>query len=527
MAANKFTHLPNDTINYYILSSDIKVFPTAYRGKTGDNKHINVESMLSTESSLRHLSPEIANRAYIISWEGRNAADGLLCCSIGGYYFEIKIKESDLTIDNTTYNKLWIYTTQKALSETSADDIEYTTKLGSWKEAENSTSSNVVYEDILDYGINDVFYFTGLKFSATAPSSAESKNVYCLNLTITNSKRPVAINYTKIESSNSDEHIGGSIFDGTNDQNEIVIGALRLNNPNNKVTGSYSIAAGSSTEVTGNNSIAIGEGTKANYNNQFVFGKYNDSADGYAELVGWGTSSERKNIRSLDTNGNQALRGALTTTDLLTPTANSGTIGTNSKRWNYLFVNNADITTNLTIGSNATIIPNGKISGNLIPTDNERALGSSTYKWKTAYITTLNSTTISASSISATTFTGDLTGNATSATKATKDGSDNVITTSYGTSLSHPKDSSDNDIMNQISLMDNDTIKTALNTITINDVSHATNADNATNDANGGPITKYAHVKYGTGTTSTSATTDSNLKITKSGNNLYIWTESI
>lgn len=60
-----------------------------------------------------------------------------------------------------------------------------------------------------------------------------------------------------------------------------------------------------------------------------------------------------------------------------------------------------------------------KVSGGVEPTaNNSLNLGTSSYKWKNVY---------------ATTFTGDLSGNAATATKATQDGSGNVITSKYVT----------------------------------------------------------------------------------------------
>jgi hypothetical protein len=55
--------------------------------------------------------------------------------------------------------------------------------------------------------------------------------------------------------------------------------------------------------------------TKASGHVQHVFGQYNKPDTTSVEIVGWGTDttdSARKNIRTLDTNGNMTIAGTLT-----------------------------------------------------------------------------------------------------------------------------------------------------------------------------------------------------------------------
>ena len=80
-----------------------------------------------------------------------------------------------------------------------------------------------------------------------------------------------------------------------------------------------SLAFGHSCEASSPQSMAIGEGSIARSSNSFVFGKYNiiDStgvdAIQHVEIVGGGTDTiHRENIRTLDWNGNEVLRGGLT-----------------------------------------------------------------------------------------------------------------------------------------------------------------------------------------------------------------------
>ena len=90
--------------------------------------------------------------------------------------------------------------------------------------------------------------------------------------------------------------------------------------------GDYSHAEGRNTDAVGNESHAEGyycqafkagshaEGnhTIADGSYQHVFGQYNVSDTTSVEIVGWGTSSTRKNIRTLDNSGNMTIAGTLT-----------------------------------------------------------------------------------------------------------------------------------------------------------------------------------------------------------------------
>jgi len=78
-------------------------------------------------------------------------------------------------------------------------------------------------------------------------------------------------------------------------------------------SGENSHAEGDGTTASGNAAHAEGLGTTANQDYQHVFGKYNNTANdsNLVEMVGWGTDSAPKNIRTLDANGNEELSGSL------------------------------------------------------------------------------------------------------------------------------------------------------------------------------------------------------------------------
>ena len=89
---------------------------------------------------------------------------------------------------------------------------------------------------------------------------------------------------------------------------------------NCKASGSYAHAEGASCTASGTRSHAQNNGCTANHADQFAFGSYNkvdpssNSATthgDWVEIVGNGTSSARKNARTLDWDGNEQLAGQL------------------------------------------------------------------------------------------------------------------------------------------------------------------------------------------------------------------------
>lgn len=77
-------------------------------------------------------------------------------------------------------------------------------------------------------------------------------------------------------------------------------------------SGMNSHAEGNGCEASGECSSAGGSGTVAEGVCQRVFGQYNISNTTDVEIVGWGTSTTQKNIRTLDQSGNMTIAGTLT-----------------------------------------------------------------------------------------------------------------------------------------------------------------------------------------------------------------------
>lgn len=76
-------------------------------------------------------------------------------------------------------------------------------------------------------------------------------------------------------------------------------------------SGYYSHAGGQNTKANKTASRAEGLGTIADGDYQYAGGKYNVPDNQSAEIIGWGTETEPKNIRQLDRNGNETLAGDL------------------------------------------------------------------------------------------------------------------------------------------------------------------------------------------------------------------------
>lgn len=104
-----------------------------------------------------------------------------------------------------------------------------------------------------------------------------------------------------------------SIALGTNTKSQ---GVASLSIGTNTVaSGDFSLAGGDSCETKGEKSVAFGDNTISSGDSQYVHGKYNveDTENKYAHIVGGGTSEEqRKNIHTLDWEGNAVFAGEVT-----------------------------------------------------------------------------------------------------------------------------------------------------------------------------------------------------------------------
>ena len=78
----------------FLESKNVKIYPTARRGKYTDNSSATYiydpEARLETEyNKVHHFSKTVAKNSYIIAWDNFGTANSKLRCVIDGYYFEI------------------------------------------------------------------------------------------------------------------------------------------------------------------------------------------------------------------------------------------------------------------------------------------------------------------------------------------------------------------------------------------------------------------------------------------------------
>lgn len=312
------------TYSNYYESRDIKVYPSAYRGSfQDDDKQISFdpEARLTTEQVLLGRGVSDLRESYVVGFEERNN-ENILMVVIGGYYFEINFRDDPLP---TAALYLGIKLSKKTLTDynTETESPRYTWVLASFEDEGEATLSS------LDKPEGGKMYFTGLAHDTSAEqliysdndgttkmeylyvslggnliaSSQLVKNIN--NLAGTNQ----ALNGIRLGEANSNE-----LYSNTDSGVNSVVYGNKETNVYPKATGDYALAGGTNTLAGGNNSVALGTGTETTSDSQFTFGKYNDATVSNAvEMVGWGTSSSaKKNIRLLDTSGNETLSGRLT-----------------------------------------------------------------------------------------------------------------------------------------------------------------------------------------------------------------------
>ena len=306
----------------YFESKNVKVYPSAYRGafdrdtglpitpETTKTTTFDPEARLTTEKVLLGNSISDLKGSYVIDY-----ANDTLKCVIGGYYFEIY----NLTAANLPqYLGIKLLTKTLTDADPNAIEISRTTEiLDSFKDSLSTPGLTLDQYN----STTQKWEFTGLAYDNSVISGNGVKILYLG----TNNKIFAASKLVK------------HIYNLPTDNNQTVAGAIRLGIPNYnelyaadpsgrnaivvgcdtnnlfpKATGDFSIAGGTKTIAGGNNSVALGTGTETTSDSQFAFGKYNDTTVSNAvEMIGWGTSSAKKNIRVLDTSGNETLSGKI------------------------------------------------------------------------------------------------------------------------------------------------------------------------------------------------------------------------
>ena len=154
----------------YLKSTEVKVYPSAYRGVDSENNLYNPEAQLNTEFNITNILRSITSiDSYVLSWE-----NNILKCVIHGYYFELTI--TDETLSNFTSNIFAIIhiLPASAMDDTNTKYPAYTLVPYTQTETGAPTSLDTSLED------NDGKNFIGLTLVENA--SALSSGFYTLNI---------------------------------------------------------------------------------------------------------------------------------------------------------------------------------------------------------------------------------------------------------------------------------------------------------------------------------------------------------
>ena len=281
---------------YFIESSNIKVFPCAYRGTDSGNIY-DPEANVFTEYNFANI---YGKQTKLISW-----SEGLLKCVIDGYYFEIKnIAPANLCIDNELY-KFKIVTAQLTIVD--GYNTEVLTSIG---------VNNINY---LDTTIEGTDCFTGL---AVVPVDENTNGaIYfspCKLVGEENNKKAVIDwqAYRLTDTLNTGEGDGSARMLGTvkNDKSTVCHAAGEnafAIGKNTEASGNFSIAGGTESKAGHENSVAIGDHVNTSAANQVVFGAYNKENENAALIIGNGTSTDKNNILEVSKSGNINATGKL------------------------------------------------------------------------------------------------------------------------------------------------------------------------------------------------------------------------
>ena len=340
----------------YFKSSDVSVYPCAYRGANAEGIQFNQKSRLITEEGLTALggSGDLA-KSYIVSY-----ADNVLKVIIKGYYFEIKNLN-----DYVGFKYLNIQTKSIETSGESQNILA----------SQNSSSENVL--DIKD---GDNYIFTGICGSETAKTGCDSLQIFDDdNALVKNSCLP---HYNSelgaFSTNNNTANTTNSTAFGNNNIVETVDGQFAVGKFNDDDGSLFIVGNGESDEKRANAfSVGGGEGTKINEN---------------TAITGTLAVTEKTTLsKNLEVNGaadfkdSLTIEKGLTLNDKLKVTKNGASVTGDSNVTGALDVVGKLSGSNLTISSTAEL--NGVITGK---SDANFEKNINAFKHENSYITTLN-----------------------------------------------------------------------------------------------------------------------------------------
>ncbi len=300
----------------FIRSTNVKVFPCAYRGydNTTDGSPREVfdpESAAFTEYNFTNLYSKVKSKeSFIISWEdyvpeGTSVQTSLLKCVIGGYYFELKdLTKSDFLIDGVLY-KLVINTSQVDLGN------RYNDKTWTLKSLHVDTAT------YLDTAINGIYCFTGIALVPADSTEDYSYSLYpCLKVEDKvedgeDQTYHVEINWSakrlddilapdtghssvKMLGETVDEYSGAC--EATGDY-AVALGEAT------KATAKHTLALIANSEATAEDAVAIGNKAKSKHKSSFALGEEVQTGGNNQVIIGYKTTAASNDAFVIGNNG--------------------------------------------------------------------------------------------------------------------------------------------------------------------------------------------------------------------------------
>ena len=256
---------------YFIKSSNINVFPCAYRGYTNaeTRQPFDPESRLSTEQSFLRLSNLKHKNSYVVSWDinNNNTSTHKLEFVLGGYYFVIK------SIESLAHKFAYIEPVSKNITSTDSTNV-----LGNLYNDSDVTAG-------LDKYITDDYYFVGICFTDTEPTGIANNLKIELPETpdafITHKNR-FGLNSSDIKSNYETKAITGNLVSGTS-ENSIASLYSTVDQEGHALT------TNNLNTASGINSIALGESTSATALSSYTEGAYTSVGADYGHAEGYNT----------------------------------------------------------------------------------------------------------------------------------------------------------------------------------------------------------------------------------------------
>ena len=244
-------------------SSNVQVFPTAYRDARSEDIPLDVESRLTTEYNFTQsiIGPNL--NTYIKNWAAFNSTNPddtpILELFISGYHFRIKgINKSALETNLGSSANIYAYID---LGDSQITTGQNTPILKNWY----TKKAGVLDTEV----IAGTSYFCGLVFSTNTPSSSDPEN-HWIQLTDENGNINSLAYYPIKVTKNS-----GLILNDIN---------------NNTASGKLALAEGYHTSASGNHSHAEGGAAKAE---QGEIQLYTSANGDYSHAEGYATTASK------------------------------------------------------------------------------------------------------------------------------------------------------------------------------------------------------------------------------------------